>query len=40
MSKVEDFLSKTEEAEVVEAIQLAEQNTSGEIRVHIEKKLP
>ena len=38
MSKVEDFLSKTEEAEVVEAIQLAEQNTSGEIRVHIEKE--
>lgn len=38
MSKVEDFLSKTEEAEVVEAIRLAEQNTSGEIRVHIEKE--
>lgn len=38
MSKVEDFLSKTEEAEVVEAIRLAEENTSGEIRVHIEKE--
>jgi uncharacterized membrane protein len=38
MSKVEDFLSKSEEAEVVEAIRIAEKNTSGEIRVHLEKK--
>lgn len=38
MSKVEDFLTKDEEAEVVEAIRLAEKNTSGEIRVHIEKE--
>ncbi|MES2748720.1 MAG: TPM domain-containing protein [Bacteroidota bacterium] len=38
MSKVEAFLSKEEEAEVVEAIRLAEKNTSGEIRVHIEKE--
>jgi uncharacterized membrane protein len=38
MSKVEDFLTKAEEAEVVEAIRLAEKNTSGEIRVHLEKK--
>lgn len=38
MSKVEDFLSKTEEQEIVEAIKLAEKNTSGEIRVHLEKK--
>ncbi len=38
MSKVEDFLTKSEEAEVVEAIRLAEKNTSGEIRVHIEKE--
>jgi uncharacterized membrane protein len=38
MSKVEDFLTKAEEAEVVEAIRLAEKNTSGEIRVHIEKE--
>lgn len=38
MSKVEDFLTKSEEAEVVEAIRLAEKNTSGEIRVHLEKK--
>ncbi|RAR74191.1 TPM domain-containing protein [Flavobacterium aciduliphilum] len=38
MSKVEDFLSKKEEAEVVEAIRMAEENTSGEIRVHVEKE--
>ena len=37
MSKVEDFLTKTEEQEIVEAIRVAEKNTSGEIRVHIEK---
>ncbi|MDB0600383.1 TPM domain-containing protein [Tenacibaculum maritimum] len=36
MSKVEGFLSVTEEQEIVAAIQIAEQNTSGEIRVHIE----
>tara|TARA_R110002124_G_scaffold87407_1_gene225065 strand:- start:95086 stop:95523 length:438 start_codon:yes stop_codon:yes gene_type:complete len=36
MSKVEDFLSRKEEAEVVEAIRMAEKNTSGEIRVHLE----
>jgi uncharacterized membrane protein len=38
MSKIETFLSKSEEAEVVEAIRLAEENTSGEIRVHLEKE--
>ena len=38
MSKVEDFLTKEEEQAVVEAIRLAETATSGEIRVHIEKK--
>jgi uncharacterized membrane protein len=38
MSKVEVFLTNTEEKEVVEAIRLAEKNTSGEIRVHIEKE--
>lgn len=38
MSKVEDFLTKKEEQEIVEAIRLAEKNTSGELRVHIEKK--
>ncbi len=37
MSKVENFLTVAEEAEVVEAIRLAEKETSGEIRVHIEK---
>lgn len=37
MSKVEDFLSEEEEQEIVEAIRQAELNTSGEIRVHIEK---
>jgi uncharacterized membrane protein len=37
MSKVERFLTKEEEQEVVEAIRIAEKNTSGEIRVHLEK---
>ena len=37
MSKVEAFLTKAEEQEIVEAIGVAEKNTSGEIRVHIEK---
>ncbi|QDW20369.1 TPM domain-containing protein [Flavobacterium sp. KBS0721] len=37
MSKVEDFLSKEEELNIVEAIRVAEKNTSGEIRVHIEQ---
>lgn len=37
MSKIEDFLSPEEEQEIIEAIRLAEKNTSGEIRVHIEK---
>ncbi|MCB4799421.1 TPM domain-containing protein [Neotamlana laminarinivorans] len=37
MSKIEAFLSTEEEQEIVEAIRLAELNTSGEIRVHIEK---
>jgi uncharacterized membrane protein len=37
MSKVEDFLSTKEEQEIVEAICIAEKNTSGEIRVHLEK---
>ncbi|NJW53588.1 TPM domain-containing protein [Salinimicrobium oceani] len=36
MAKIEDFLSKEDEAEIVAAIQQAEQKTSGEIRVHIE----
>ncbi|MES2240674.1 MAG: TPM domain-containing protein [Bacteroidota bacterium] len=37
MSKVESFLTKEEEQEIVDAICVAEKNTSGEIRVHIEK---
>ena len=37
MLKTEDFLSKTEEQEIVQAIVEAEKNTSGEIRVHIEE---
>lgn len=37
MSKVENFLTAAEEAQIVEAIRLAERETSGEIRVHIEK---
>ncbi|OCB78104.1 TPM domain-containing protein [Flavobacterium crassostreae] len=37
MSKVEDFLTSEEELAIVEAIQMAEKNTSGEIRVHLEK---
>lgn len=38
MSKVEDFLTSEEEQAIVEAIGKAEKNTSGEIRVHIEKE--
>ncbi|GAA4298867.1 TPM domain-containing protein [Aestuariibaculum suncheonense] len=37
MSKVEDFLTESEEQEVVDAIRKAELKTSGEIRVHLEK---
>jgi uncharacterized membrane protein len=40
MSKVEEFLTKEEEQEIVEAIRMAEKETSGEIRVHIEKTTP
>lgn len=36
MSKIETFLSNSEEQDIIEAIRLAELNTSGEIRVHIE----
>lgn len=38
MSKLEDFLSAEDEKEIVEAIRIAESQTSGEIRVHIEHK--
>ncbi len=37
MSKIENFLTAEEEKEIIEAIRTAEKNTSGEIRVHIEK---
>jgi uncharacterized membrane protein len=37
LDKIEAFLTSSEEQEVIEAIRLAELNTSGEIRVHIEK---
>lgn len=37
MSKIEDFLTADEEKQIVDAIRVAEKNTSGEIRVHIEK---
>jgi len=36
MSLTEDFLTPEEEKAIVHAIHIAEQNTSGEIRVHIE----
>tara|TARA_R110001606_G_scaffold289825_1_gene437763 strand:+ start:39 stop:473 length:435 start_codon:yes stop_codon:yes gene_type:complete len=36
MSKVEEFLTKAEEQEIIAAIRIAELNTSGELRVHIE----
>ncbi|MBT8265234.1 MAG: TPM domain-containing protein [Bacteroidia bacterium] len=36
MSLVEDFLTPSEEQEVIDAIRRAEDNTSGEIRVHLE----
>lgn len=37
MADVEAFLKPSEEQDIVESIRLAELNTSGEIRVHIEK---
>ena len=36
-NKVEAFLTSSEEQAVIEAIRLAELNTSGEIRIHLEK---
>ena len=38
MSLVEDFLTQKEEQEIIEAIRVAEKNTSGEIRIHIENQ--
>lgn len=40
MSNIEDFLTAKEEQEIVEAIRLAEKQTSGEIRIHIERTSP
>ncbi|WP_456460592.1 TPM domain-containing protein [Lutibacter sp.] len=37
MPKVEDFLTKEQEQTLIQTIKVAEKNTSGEIRVHIEK---
>lgn len=37
MTNIEDFLTSQEEEEIVEAIRIAECDTSGEIRVHIER---
>ncbi|MFB9056155.1 TPM domain-containing protein [Mariniflexile ostreae] len=36
-NSVEKFLTPSDEQDIVEAIRIAELNTSGEIRVHIEK---
>lgn len=38
MSDVEEFLTTSEEQEIIEAIRDAEMNTSGEIRVHLEAR--
>ncbi|RZJ66376.1 MAG: TPM domain-containing protein [Flavobacterium sp.] len=37
MTEIRDLLTPDDEREVIEAIKLAEKETSGEIRVHIEK---
>ena len=39
MSQLEDFLSKTDEDEIIEAIRISESKTSGEIRIHLESTL-
>lgn len=36
MSQVENFLTPGDEADIIEAIRIAEDHTSGEIRVHLE----
>ena len=38
MAKTQAFLSQEDEQEIVQAIVAAENNTSGEIRVHIEER--
>jgi len=35
--QIENFLTASDEEDIIEAIRLAERETSGEIRVHIEK---
>ncbi|AFU67811.1 hypothetical protein P700755_000816 [Psychroflexus torquis ATCC 700755] len=40
MTKVSEFITPTDEQDIIEAIKKAELNTSGEIRVHIEVKCP
>ncbi len=40
MSDLSAYISKKEEKYIVDAIKTAEKNTSGEIRVHVEKKCP
>ena len=37
MCKLEDFLTDIEEQEIINAIRTAEDKTSGEIRVHLER---
>ncbi|MFK5889813.1 MAG: TPM domain-containing protein [Flavobacteriaceae bacterium] len=37
MSKAEEFLTKEQEQTIIDAIKIAEKDTSGEVRVHIEK---
>ena len=37
MSQTQSLLTQSDELEIIEAIRMAEQDTSGEIRIHIEK---
>lgn len=37
MSSIENFLTASEEQDIIQAIRAAEQSTSGEIRIHIER---
>ncbi|MEM9679231.1 MAG: TPM domain-containing protein [Bacteroidota bacterium] len=36
MDEIESFLSADDEQEIIDSIRIAEKNTSGEIRIHIE----
>lgn len=38
--RIKEFIGKHEQEQIVAAIQAAELNTSGEIRVHLESKCP